>query len=165
MEFDLILFDHENFFVRQLTKMDLLVHFSVDTDEEVLNRRQFMGGVQIIKKTAFTVPFYEKWFACCEQHKATLLNDSPSLRAERKDFIENRHDQAILTLLCLQEDPALKRSNDGEHFKILEQKEVYSRLPDWSDLHDFPFWAKRNKEYAHPSLCSRAIRKIKSLLK
>ena len=52
-EFDCILFDHENFFVRQLTKMDLLVHFSVDTDEEVLNRRQFMGGVQIIKKTAF----------------------------------------------------------------------------------------------------------------
>ena len=162
---DCILFDHENFFVRQLTKMDLLAHFGVDADEEVLNRRQFMGGVQIIKKTAFTVPFYEKWLACCEQHKTTLLNDAPSLRTERPDFIGNRHDQAILTLLCLQEDTALKHSNDGEHFKILEQKEVYSRMPQWSDMTNYPFWARRNKDFAPPSLFNRIRRKISGLLK
>lgn len=164
-EFDCILSDHENYSVRQMTKMDMLVHFSMERDKQVLNKPQFWAGGIIIKKTEYTLNFFLKWFDYCERHKSTLLNGSPSIHAELQEFIEHRHDQSMLTLLCLQEDPKLKNSNDGDHFKILRQKEVYSRLPDWSDMAGYPFWARRNKEYVPPSLFIRIRRKISGFLK
>lgn len=161
---DCILFDHENFSVKNLTKIDALLLFKMNDDEQALNRGQFQSGAIIVRKTDFMLQFIEKWYNCCEQFKTTLLCDAPSSHDEYPDFIGHRHDQSLLTLLCMQVEPELKLANESNHFKILEQKEFYSRLPDWSNMTNYPFWAKRNKEFAQPGWLDRAARKIRRFL-
>lgn len=161
---DCILFENENLHVRQMTKMDLLEHFEAERNEDILNRRQISGGCIILKKSDFTLRLFQKWLNCCETYKETLLCDAPSAHAERPDFIENRHDQAILTLICLKEEPELTTGSESRHIRVLEQREVYSRLPDWNDMTQYPFWTKRNKEFAQPGWLDRAARKIRRFL-
>ena len=48
-KFDCILIEHENYSVKNLTKIDALLHFRMNDDELALNRGQFHSGAIIVR--------------------------------------------------------------------------------------------------------------------
>ena len=159
-QFDLLIYEHDNCYIGQYTKMDMLIHFNVESDASVLQCRQLMSGGILLRKSDFSLSLISTWYHLCEEYKTSLLCDSPSLHPELPEFREHRHDQSFLTLLCIQADKGIMHSHEGKNIKVLEQKEFYSRLPDWSDMADYPFWAKRNKTWKRPSLFERIKQRI-----
>lgn len=73
-------------------KKDILNYFNV-TDDTIQKQASFI----FIKKTNLTCDFIDDWYkACCNYH---LIDDSESIEPNHITFIENRHDQAIFSIL------------------------------------------------------------------
>jgi glycosyltransferase involved in cell wall biosynthesis len=86
--------------VRQWTKKDLLSKFKIThNDQPILDAPQVEAGVLFIKNTPDARAFIKKWLAACESDKYSYLNDDASSLVEPLEFKQNRHDQAIFTLL------------------------------------------------------------------
>lgn len=67
-------------------------------DETLCNKTQLDASSIIIRKSPQSVEFIKKWLKLCKDER--LLTDKKfSDEPEDKDFIDHRHDQAILTLL------------------------------------------------------------------
>ena len=73
-----------------------------------------------------------------------LVNDSPSKSPNFPDFIENRADQSVLSILC-----KLNEVN------VISAKEIWQ--PDWSKLKKYPIHAKRDK---HLNIFWKIVRKL-----
>jgi hypothetical protein len=97
---------------KKWSKMDAVIEVlkyknKLDKKDDIINTPQNMAGVLIIKKNEGTIHFIKDWeFLCNNYH---LIDDSKSINKNDKDFIENRHDQTILSLL-------LKTSNLNIYF-------------------------------------------------
>jgi hypothetical protein len=83
------------------TKRDLFKALGADTPEQH-NAEQVNAAVIFIRKTPATVYFIETWSEVCEA-KPHLLDDSPSKAPNLPDFVEHRHDQAVLSVLANKE--------------------------------------------------------------
>lgn len=82
---------------RQWTKPDVLHRFQIQTQIPLGDTNQIMSSFHLIKKSAFSVNFYELFLSfCCNIHN---LDDSSSTVHTCDDFIDHRHDQSILSLL------------------------------------------------------------------
>lgn len=66
-------------------------------NESILNKTQLEAGFLLLRNTAKTRQFIKEWQFYCEDPE--LLTDSPSKTGEYPDFIDHRHDQAILSAL------------------------------------------------------------------
>ena len=144
---------------RMYTKNDILSFFSVTNNYSLLDSRQLLAQI-ICRKDAFSTHLIDYWYEICERYKTTLLCDCPSVHKELDGFIENRHDQSLFSIICKIEDEKVISQDDGDHIKVLDVSEIWN--PDWSKMSDYPFWAKRNKIFAQPSIVARVIRKLKS---
>jgi len=81
--------------VRRWTKMDTVLAFD---GVSYLDRPQLHGTVLAVCNTLAGVAFIDEWYAgVCNYH---LVDDTPSAAPNDPEFIEHRHDQAILTLLA-----------------------------------------------------------------
>ncbi len=79
-------------------KADAFIETGCDT-EAARRMHQIEPGYLLIKKSYDSVHFIEQWLELCQNHH--LLSDEPSvLVAESPNFKENRHDQAMLTLIA-----------------------------------------------------------------
>jgi hypothetical protein len=67
-------------------------------DESFLNSYQVESGVLICKKTPFVIDFIKQWLDLCLLDNYSLVTDSKD--NEPNYFIEHRHDQSILSVLC-----------------------------------------------------------------
>ena len=63
------------------------------------DERQHVGGIFLIAKTPRNERFVDDWLRLCED--AQLVTDRPSVSPNHAEFDENRHDQAIYSLLIL----------------------------------------------------------------
>ena len=81
------------------TKADLLNFFGFLKNKKIIESNQFWAGSFFMKKNSFTTSFLENWLNIFEKNYE-LVDDSPSKITNHKDFIENRHDQSIFSLLC-----------------------------------------------------------------
>ena len=64
---------------------------------ESYNQIQYQAGVLFIKNNTTMQNFITEWYnIACNYH---LLDDSPSLLPNHANFIDNRHDQSIFSLL------------------------------------------------------------------
>lgn len=79
------------------SKRDAFVLMGCDSPEYA-NTLQRLGGFQVIRKTERTVQFVKEWLAyACD---CRINTDSPSELGENyPDFVENRHDQTVFSLL------------------------------------------------------------------
>lgn len=81
---------------KEWCKMDLLLHFNMQ-DSNLINTGQHIAGAimfYICEKTKFIV---DLWYnTCCDYH---MIDDSPSIEKNLNCFKENRHDQAIFSLI------------------------------------------------------------------
>jgi hypothetical protein len=91
---DFVLFPnfHNN---RGMIKREVIREIN-DDDSSVLDKIQLDASIILIKNTAKNREIVEKWLEYCEN--ADLLTDTPS-KDEYKDFIDHRHDQAILSAM------------------------------------------------------------------
>lgn len=87
-----------NFIEKYYTKRDVFLLMKADSPIYT-DTYQFMGGIQIYKKTKFTEKFLEELLHFSKDKR--LITDSPNTQglANYEGFIENRHDQSILSLL------------------------------------------------------------------
>ena len=96
---DIIVFSRKNHLIeRNWVKRDALILMDMDR-EEVLNSAQVGATFILIKKSKFSVNFFEEFLHYAQDER--IITDSPStLGKEHKGFKENRHDQSIFSLLC-----------------------------------------------------------------
>jgi len=97
--------------------------------ETIKNTNQFVGGILVMKKNEHLMDLVQKWYsAVCQYH---LLDNSWS-NNEYPEFIANRHDQSLFSVL---------RKLNGS---IVLKDETYFHY--WVGSEKYPFLAKRNKE-------------------
>jgi hypothetical protein len=111
----------------QYTKKSIFDNFQSNEYEK--NMLQCLGGIIIIKKNKHSKNIINEWNKNCKKYN--LINDE--IQNEDKDFVENRNDQSILSVLV------------NKHGSIKLQDETYFS-PNWeTDGYCYPFWAKRIK--------------------
>lgn len=94
----------------------------------VMDSNQFVGGILVMKKTSKLMNLVSRWYnAVC---RYDLLDDSRS-NNEYPEYIDNRHDQSLFSVLRKM------------HGSIVLKDETYFHY--WVGSETFPFLAKRNK--------------------
>jgi len=113
---------------KSYTKMDIFKEMNVF---ELMDTKQLVGGIFIIRKCERTVNLVKEWYKLCSNYH--LISDEPSKIPNSPDFIDNRHDQSIFSLL---------RKKRGT--EILRDETYF--YPDWEILgKNYPIWAVRNR--------------------
>lgn len=160
--YSIVLFRETNQTERKRTKYDILQYFHVENDMNLINSSQFLSGAIFLRKDSFSIRLINLWKETCELGKTTLLCDTPSNHKEFDGYIENRHDQSLLSIICKTMDKEIINEDAGNYIYILHADEFWRT--DWKGMEKFPFWAKRNKEFSPPSVWTRIVRKLKRLL-
>jgi hypothetical protein len=82
---------------KKWNKMDLIEKLNAN-DDKYINTIQKQAGVNLFYICKKTRNLVNEWYElCCDYH---LIDDSPSILSNAKEFIEHRHDQSIFSLLC-----------------------------------------------------------------
>ena len=108
------------------TKMDIFNHFDA---HEYLETGQLMATAFVIRKCDHSVDLVNKWYEASQHYD--LINDSPSNSSNHPDFIENRHDQSVWSIIRKKYGTAI--INDETYFV------------NWDDGYDYPIWATRRR--------------------
>lgn len=82
----------------QYTKADVFKHFDVLENKSITDTGQVAGGLIYMKKTPLSLEVINKWLDVFYNH-FHLIDDSQSIVPNHKDFIENRHDQSVWSVL------------------------------------------------------------------
>jgi hypothetical protein len=112
----------------QYTKKLVFDYFNAD--DQLKNSWQYVGGIQIIKKTPHSSFIIKQWSEITKNHM--LINDVISIDEDSR-FIENRHDQSIYSLLV----------NKYGSIKIDDETYNWDDPSDWSKVDHGPILAKR----------------------
>jgi len=121
-------------------KGDTLDYFNVRSDTTIINSQEIAGGVFLIKKCEHSIAIIREWQNII-YNKFDLISDKPSVSSNLPGFVENRHDQAIWTLLCLKNNVKIISAYEFWYPKKNSRK----LKADWSALRNFPIHAKRDK--------------------
>jgi hypothetical protein len=89
---------------KNFQKMKVLKRFSteeksLDQNPEFLESQQIESGIFMCRKTKFTVDFVQRWLNLVLEDNYSLVNDEDN-NQQLEDFIDHRHDQSILSILC-----------------------------------------------------------------
>jgi hypothetical protein len=125
----------------QWSKGDTLLFFDVMSKAMFRESAQIEATVIVIQKRFDTHLFFEKWLNIM-QTNPSLVDDSISSTPNAIDFVENRHDQSIFSLLGKLEEITLLPHE--ENFPLRRTR--FSRKPAWSDLKQMPIHARRDKD-------------------
>jgi glutaredoxin-related protein len=110
------------------SKMDLFHKLDVYNDN-MLNSGQLVGGIFILKKCPKTIKLIDEYYELSQDYH--LIDDSPSTIPNDSEFIDNRHDQSLFSILR------------KKHGTILIPDETW--FPDFRDskVLNFPILATR----------------------
>lgn len=99
---------------RQFTKRDTFVLMGMD-DPKYTDSNQRTASVFVCKKTPFSLAFVEEWLAYAKDPR--ILTDIPNTQglSNYPEFRDHRHDQSIMSLLCIKHDTFLF-NEDGTQF-------------------------------------------------
>lgn len=100
-----------------------------------------------MRKTPTTIRFVEEYYDLCHNH-FNLITDEPSIEPNAPDFIENRHDQSAFSCLVKQYNPVVVSAN-----------ETFTTVDFSIDLHEYPIWATRLREYTWWGLKKMTLKK------
>jgi hypothetical protein len=89
--------DNKSFIEKVWTKMDILKHLQVHNNMTILQTVQLEGGFILLKKSDISYRFITEWLELCKDYH--LISDEPSIKPNLCEFTENRHDQALLSIL------------------------------------------------------------------
>lgn len=80
------------------TKMDLIKFFNMENNIDDLKNPQTEAGAIVILKCEKTMKLIQEWYNICSDNY-NLINDTQSKLKNFDNFVENRHDQSVLSLL------------------------------------------------------------------
>jgi hypothetical protein len=96
--------------MRQWCKMDVIQKYNMADAVFNKNITDCWAGFLIFKKNSDTVAFVEEWLKmCCIGEDIT---DSPSTIQNAPEFIDHRHDQSMLRIMCHKKNIPLYALND-----------------------------------------------------
>ncbi len=122
------------------TKGDLLKHFKVYDNDEVTQSPQFWAGCFFMKKHEKSINFINEWIEVFE-NRFDLIDDTPSKIQNYSEFLENRHDQSVYSLLC--------KKYKLKSFSAFECDWVYlNNERSWEHNKLSPILAKRDLRYS-----------------
>ena len=108
------------------TKGDISQYLGATQND--LSSGQLIGGIFLIRKCKGAVDLVNKWYETGCIYR--LIDDTPSITPNDPEFVENRHDQSIWSILRKQYD------------SVILPDETYA--VDWyKDGISFPIWATR----------------------
>ena len=89
---------------KKFQKMKLLKRFvsdgkTLDQNPEFMDSPQIESGVFMCRKTNFSVEFVQLWLNLVLENNYNLVNDEDEFQQD-ENFIDHRHDQSILSILC-----------------------------------------------------------------
>jgi hypothetical protein len=122
----------------QWTKGDVLRYFDVLDRRDITHTPTIGAGIIFIKKNEFSEKFVNKWLKAVNTD-FRLIDDSPSMGKNVSGFIENRHDQALFSILA-----KLHHVKTLSSFEYWYPSKQNSSQPDWLMLKNYPFHAKRD---------------------
>jgi hypothetical protein len=94
----ILAFSGNVYYERQFQKMQTLKRFDLHNDDSFLKSPQIESGVIAFKKSEYTMDVVKKWLDVVVENNYIYVNDTIS--DEHEEFIDNRHDQSILSILC-----------------------------------------------------------------
>jgi FkbM family methyltransferase len=122
------------------TKADLFDYYKKLNDKKVTHTPQFSAGNFFIKKTENAKIFLNKWLEIYEK-RFDLIDDTPSKINNFQNFIENRHDQSVFSILC---KINFIKSLSAYEYDWVEK----NNKKTWEHINDFPFFARRDLQYS-----------------
>ncbi len=121
------------------TKSDLFDYFDCLNDRLFTDSAQFWAGAFFIKKNESSIKFINDWLEVFHK-RFDLVNDTPSIIKNHNDFIENRHDQSIFSILC--------KKNRISSISAYEcDWAFYNEKRTWMHNKNNPILAKRDLKY------------------
>ena len=81
------------------SKGDALKYHNVENNENILNKGQMESGRVFMIKNKKTMEIISKWWDIAKNHPE-LFDDSKSVVPNKGGFIEHRHDQSNISILC-----------------------------------------------------------------
>jgi hypothetical protein len=110
---------------KEWCKMDLFLHLNMNKNEYI-NSTQFASGALLFCKCDVTKDFVDLWYSTnCNYH---LIDDSPSVQPNFDGFKENRHEQAVLSLLLKKYNICPKNTSLCHCIHYIRNKTGVSRL-------------------------------------
>ena len=123
---------------KEWTKGDVFEALGVYDDVKICDSPQFLGGLFVIRKTAQTMAFVNRWIDL-NNLKKELITDKRSTKPNKEGFKENRHDQSIFSVLV----------KTYPHV-VIPWEETQVSDDNWNKMNDFPIQARRLKEIDRP---------------
>lgn len=85
---------------KQWTKRDVFICLNADY-EEVTDSNQICSGFIFIKKTEYSVLFFDEFYDVAIKYPSLFTDEDNKLGKENyPSFIENRHNQSVFSVLC-----------------------------------------------------------------
>ena len=112
------------------TNGDIISAFNIDLDSELLHSGQFGATFHAWRKNIRSQKFINEWFNFLMEN-LEICRDDYSRHLNHKEFIENRHDQSVFSMMI----KTKVANNDPIAFKILENRKIYrdNLLPHLKD--------------------------------
>ena len=136
------MFDKINFPKREeykFTKGDVFEYFKCINNTQITHTAQFSAGNFLIKNHEKSVSFLTQWIKVFEE-KFELVDDTPSQITNFPNFVENRHDQSIFSILCKKN---FIESLSAYEFDWAEKDNQRT----WTHNFNYPFLAKRDLQF------------------
>jgi hypothetical protein len=80
------------------TTSAIFKHFSVENNKDIILSGQYVGGIQIIKKCKVSTNIINEWYNVAIE-KPLLFTDFYNNIDRHNDFVDNRHDQSIFSII------------------------------------------------------------------
>lgn len=84
---------------KQWTKRDTFILMDVDSDE-FKDTPQILATYFLIRKSKFSINFINEWKNYCSDNRILSDDKNTMGKINHSTFIEHRHDQSVLSLLC-----------------------------------------------------------------
>jgi len=141
------------------TKSDTLSFFDALSNEKIKQSAQIAATVILIEKRESTVKFFENWLNLMETNR-NFIDDSPSVIPNAPNFIGNRHDQSVFSILAKIEDISIL--SHAENFP--HRQTIFAKTPAWRDLKYMPIQARRDKSRLRDRVYGIAVTLIRVLI-
>ena len=102
------------------TNGDIISAFNLDLNSELLKTGQYAATFHAWRKTIRSQEFLNEWLNFLSNN-LDICRDEVSKKINHEEFIENRHDQSVFSLLI----KTKIANNDSISFKVLQYKKIF----------------------------------------
>jgi hypothetical protein len=128
---------------KQWTKGDILDYFNVRGQSSIVDSNQIEATTLFVKNCEPAVSIIKNWYEVYLNH-FHLVDDSPSISPNDKCFIENRHDQSVVSILIKLHNGTVLPAFETYYPIVKKGMKPGQCLYQWDAIGSSPIWAKRD---------------------